>query len=102
MTVATSSRRQKDYGPVGQYVGSYHADDPRRRLMDRAKAPRPEGMVAVPAALIREVFEMRVCRATMVATGDEDGPLKPMTVHCVEQAGHLYPHHNGYFTWEDR
>lgn len=86
-------------GPVGDYVGTYQAEDPREVLRVRAARPGPEGWVMVRAAEITAVYRMRVCRSTARFDSDEDGPMPPTTVYCVEQAGHNGGHGNGYFTW---
>jgi len=87
--------------PSGLYVGGYAPGDPRVVLMERAHHETAEGFVVVKASEIKAVFQMRVCRSTRVFDRDEDGPTKPMTAHCVEEAGHRTSHSNGYYTWRD-
>lgn len=99
--MATNEQGQ-DHGPTGAYCGFYRSDDPRMKLLERAGSKPDTEWVAVPVSLIREVLRMRVCRATTVSTHDEDGPLsKPMTLHCVMEAGHWLAHSNGVISWED-
>lgn len=89
-----------DYAwPVGRYVGGYGRTDPRHVLAERLCHENADGWVMVKASEIRAVHEMRVCRATEVFERDEDGPMPPMTAHCVKEAGHPYDHGNGYYTW---
>ena len=96
------TERTPNTAPTSPYYGFYQSGDPRMALLERTKNPSPEGVVVVPVDLIREVLRLRVCRATMVSTYDEDGPIpEPVTLHCIEQAGHTYRHFNGYMGWED-
>jgi hypothetical protein len=62
-------------------------------------------MVAVPVELLVACERRRECDATTIATGDEDGPMPPMTIYCRLNSDHkdlgVKSHFNGYYHWED-
>lgn len=76
--------------------------DPRDELAYWADST-DEPMVAVPVATLRAAAELRVCRASTVSNGDEDGPFtSPVTLHCKKAEGHRGDHFNGYASWSER
>lgn len=91
------------FWPVGPIVSQpYRGSDPRRVLGKSLNQVGRDGYVIVKAAEIKAIIEMRVCRSTRDFDRDEDGPLTPMTAHCIHEAGHVGHHGNGYYTWSAR
>lgn len=77
--------------------------DPRHELQLRTKRAENgnDTYVVIPIDLATACVELRVCRATTTITGDEDGSMTPLEIHCNLPEGHdpLTKHYNGYCSW---
>ena len=82
------------------YEGTIYYD-PRDEVGARASnaARCGDGALAISVSLARALADLRECDSTTVLTGDEDGPLPPMTVRCRKPVAHDGMHFNGSASW---
>ena len=81
----------------------YWSYDPRYEIRVRAQAAlkQHDTHFTISVELAMALAELRECDATTVSTGDEDGPMPPITIRCKKMKGHTDEyHHNGYSSWK--
>jgi hypothetical protein len=79
------------------------SDDPRDEIRVRRNAALAQNDThfTISIELATALVDLRECDATTVLTGDEDGPMPPMTVRCKKLKGHVdESHYNGYISWK--
>lgn len=91
----------KTWKPIN-FLGSVYYD-PRQEIRARTIRAKEVGdsMVAIPIPLAEALAYLHECDATVVSTGDEDGPMPPTTQRCRRPTGHEHHHFNGYMGWDD-